>query len=205
MTSTDIASPSPLSRRRCLGLVAAAAASAWLPAQAHQHHEVAPGLRRSTADYPLPEAMLVRDDGKRVPLAGELNDGRLVMLNFVFTTCTAICPVTSQVFAETQARLRGPLERVHMMSISIDPENDTPAQLREYAKRFGAGPQWQHYTGSSAASVAVQKAFATYRGDKMNHQPVTLLRAPGATRWVRLEGFVSPTQLAAEVRTLLRA
>lgn len=207
MTPIDFASTPLISRRRCLGLAAAAAASAWLPAQAqsHQHHDVAPGLRRSTADYTLPEAMLVRDDGKRVPLAGELNDGRLVMLNFVFTTCTAICPVTSQVFAETQSRLRGQLERVHMVSISIDPENDTPAQLREYAKRFGAGPQWQHYTGSSAASVAVQKAFATYRGDKMNHQPVTLLRRTAGQPWVRLEGFVSPSELAGEVKALLGA
>lgn len=207
MTPIDFASTPLISRRRCLGLAASAAASAWLPAraQAHQHHDVAPGLRRSTADYPLPEAMLVRDDGKHVPLAGELNDGRLVMLNFVFTTCTAICPVTSQVFAETQSRLRGQLERVHMVSISIDPENDTPAQLREYAKRFGAGPQWQHYTGSSAASVAVQKAFATYRGDKMNHQPVTLLRRTAGQPWVRLEGFVSPSELAGEVKALLGA
>ncbi len=207
MTPIDFASTPLISRRRCLGLAASAAASAWLPAraQAHQHHDVAPGLRRSMADYTLPEAMLVRDDGKRVPLAGELNDGRLVMLNFVFTTCTAICPVTSQVFAETQSRLRGQLERVHMVSISIDPENDTPAQLREYAKRFGAGPQWQHYTGSSAASVAVQKAFATYRGDKMNHQPVTLLRRTAGQPWVRLEGFVSPSELAGEVKALLGA
>ena len=81
----------------------------------------------------------------------------------------------------------------------------TPAQLREYAKRFGAGPQWQHYTGSSAASVAVQKAFATYRGDKMNHQPVTLLRRTAGQPWVRLEGFVSPSELAGEVKALLGA
>ncbi len=198
-----------LSRRHCLRLAAAGAASAWLPAQGHADHAdhvdhaAAPGLRRSVADYAVPDATLLRDDGRRVSLARELDDGRLVMLNFVFTTCTAICPVTSQVFAETQSRLAGQLGRVHMMSISIDPENDTPAQLREYARRFGAGPQWQHYTGSSAASVAVQKAFAAWRGDKMNHQPLTLLRRAAGQRWVRLEGFVSPSELAAEVKALL--
>lgn len=192
-------------RRRCLGFLAAGAASTWLPARAggHEHHGVAPDLRRSLAEYTLPDAPLVRDDGQRVSLARELNDGRLVMLNFVFTTCTAICPVTSQIFSETQSRLRGELDRVHMMSISIDPENDTPARLREYARRFGAGPQWQHYTASNAASIAVQKAFATYRGDKMNHQPVTLLRRSAGQPWVRLEGFVSPSELAGEVKTLL--
>ena len=149
------------------------------------------------------ETRLRIEDYSSVRAIAELDDGRLVMLNFVFTTCTAICPVTSQVFAETQSRLAGQLGRVHMMSISIDPENDTPAQLREYASRFGAGPQWQHYTGSSAASVAVQKAFAAWRGDKMNHQPLTLLRRAAGQRWVRLEGFVSPSELAAEVKALL--
>ena len=49
----------------------------------------------------------------------------------------------------------------------------------------------------------LQKAFATYRGDKMNHQPVTLLRRAAGQPWVRLEGFVSPNELAAEVRAML--
>lgn len=194
-------------RRRCLGL---AAAALWRPDLAFAHadhagHEVAPGIDRKEADYRVPAVDLVRDDGRRVALAAELSQDRLVMLNFVFTTCTAICPVTSQIFAEAQARLAPLAQRLQMISVSIDPEQDTPARLRDYAKRFGAGPQWRHYTGTPEASIVVQKAFDTWRGDKMNHQPVTLLRAPGATRWVRLEGFVSPTQLAAEARTLLRA
>lgn len=194
-------------RRRCLGL---AAAALWRPDLAFAHadhagHDVAPGIERKEADYRVPAVDLVRDDGRRVALAAELSQDRLVMLNFVFTTCTAICPVTSQIFAEAQARLSPLAQRLQMVSVSIDPEQDTPARLRDYAKRFGAGPQWRHYTGTPEASIVVQKAFDTWRGDKMNHQPVTLLRAPGATRWVRLEGFVSPTQLAAEARTLLRA
>lgn len=196
------------SRRDCLLWGATAACAALLPsacAEAHENHIVAAGTRRSLADYTLPQATLMRDDGRRVQLASEIDDGRLVMLNFVFTTCTAICPVTSQVFAEAQTRLAAQLPRLHMMSISIDPENDTPQQLREYARRFSAGAQWQHYTSTHATSVAVQKAFGTYRGDKMNHQPVTLLRRAAGQRWIRLEGFVSPSELAAEVRTLLAA
>jgi len=193
-----------ISRRKCLlwgvGTVAALHGRA---ASAHENHRVAAGIKRSVAEYTLPDTTLVRDDGRRVQLNAEMNDGRLVMLNFVFTTCSAVCPVTSQVFAEAQARLGAQLPKVHMMSISIDPENDTPAQLRDYAKRFSAGAQWQHYTGSHATSVMLQKAFATYRGDKMNHLPVTLLRRGVGQPWVRLEGFVSPSELAVEVRSML--
>lgn len=195
-------------RRRCLGLAAAALLRpdlALAHADAHAGHQVDSGVQRKEADYRVPGVDLVRDDGRRVPFVSELAGDRLVMLNFVFTTCTAICPVTSQIFAEAQARLMPLANRLQMLSVSIDPEQDTPARLREYAKRFGAGPQWRHYTGSPDASVVVQKAFDAWRGDKMNHQPLTLLRAPAATRWVRLEGFVSPTQLAAEARALLRA
>ena len=166
----------------------------------------APAARRpirSLRDYQVPAVHLVRQDGQVVSLPEEMDDGRPVVLNFIFTTCTAICPVTSQVFAEAQKLLAPQARRLHMMSISIDPENDTPARLREYAHRFSAGPQWNHYTGTTAASIEMQRAFNTYRGDKMNHQPVTFLRKARDAQWVRMEGFVAPSDLAAEVRTLL--
>jgi protein SCO1/2 len=92
-----------------------------------------------------------------------------------------------------------------MMSISIDPEQDTPARLREYAQRNGAGPQWQHYTGTIEASVAVQRAFSVYRGDKMDHPPVAFMRPAPGRPWVRLDGFASPSELLVEYRTTMTA
>src|SRR5205807_3818977 len=53
-----------------------------------------------------------------------------------------------------------------LVSISIDPEEDTPARLREYAQQYAAGPSWQHYTGTAAASVAAQRAFEVYRSEE---------------------------------------
>ena len=83
--------------------------------------------------------------------------------------------------------------------ITIDPEQDDPARLREYAKTFNAGPEWQHYTGTLAASQTVQRAFDVYRGNKMEHIPATLIRpAPGAA-WTRIEGFATADQLRAEL------
>lgn len=207
--------------RACIEQVAralvAAGLAAALPAAAiaadapdpHAHCHGAMGAmkraRRSTADYAVPAVQLVRDDGKTVALRDELDDGRPVVLDFVFTTCTTICPVTSRILAQLQDRLGRDRDRVHLVSISIDPEQDTPARLRQYARKFQAGPQWQHYTGTVEASVAVQRAFDAYRGDKMDHTPVTFLRAAPGRRWVRLDGFASAEELAGELRELLAA
>jgi len=138
---------------------------------------------------------LVRDDGKEVALADEIDDGRPVVLNFIFTTCSSICPLMSQTFAQFDHKLGADRSRVHLMSISVDPEEDTPARLREYAKKFHAGPEWQHYTGTVEASLAAQRAFNVWRGDKMSHTPVTLLRAAPGRPWVRIDGFVTPSEL----------
>jgi len=157
-------------------------------------------IRRTSVDLRPPNVRLVRDDGKAVELGAELDDGRPVYVDFIYTTCTAICPVTSATFAALQDRLGADRDKVHMMSISIDPEEDTPRRLAEFRKKYGAGPQWHHYTGSVEASVATQRAFGVYTGDKMGHTPVTLYRAAPGQQWVRLDGFATPDELLAEFR-----
>jgi protein SCO1/2 len=94
---------------------------------------------------------------------------------------------------------------VHLVSISIDPEQDTPERLSEYARRFHAGPEWRFYTGTTQASVAVQRAFEAYRGDKMDHTPATFLRAAPGRPWVRIDGFASSEELAREFHELVAA
>jgi protein SCO1/2 len=163
-------------------------------ADTHQH-SAASGVKISMADYVTPQLWLVRDDGKRVSLPKELDDGRPVVLNFIYTTCPGICPVMSHVFSQFQERLGADRDKVHMVSISIDPEQDTPARLRAYADKFSAGSQWQHYTGTVEASVRAQKAFDAYRGDKMSHDPLTLMRAAPGKPWVRVDGFASANDL----------
>ena len=192
----------------CISLVACvlvpAAAAAHDANDPHAaHHHVAAATVRTSAEYLIPEVKLLRDDGKTVTLAQELNDGRPVVMNFIYTTCTSICPLTSQTFADLQAKLGTQRDRVHLVSISIDPEEDTPPRLREYARRYDAGPEWQHYTGTLAASLAVQRAFNVDRGGKMNHTPVTLLRMRPGDRWVRIDGFATADQLAGELRDVV--
>jgi protein SCO1/2 len=172
----------------------------------HHHHEMAMAapseLKRSEAFYDVPAARLVRQDGTEVAFPQELDDGRPVVLDFIYTSCTTICPVSSMVFSQLQDMIG---KDVKMVSITIDPEYDTPQRLQAYATRFGAKPQWQHYTGSRDAILAVEKAFNVYRGDKMNHFAVTFLRAAPKQPWLRVEGFATPEDLAREYRRLAGA
>jgi protein SCO1 len=111
--------------------------------------------------------------------------------------------MSSLEFESLQKRLGKDRQRVHLVSISIDPEQDTPARLRDYAKQFHAGSAWDYYTGDVATSVKAQLAFGVYRGDKMGHVPVTLLRTAPGNQWVRLDGFATAEQVYSELQGLL--
>ena len=169
----------------------------------HHHHAMAGnGYTRSVASYQMPDVKLVDADGNEVVLTDSLAVDEPVMLNFIFTTCTTVCPVMSATFSQVQEKLGQEREAVRMVSISIDPEHDSPAQLNEYAKRFEAGPQWSMLTGSAEDSIAVQRAFNVYRGDKMSHEPVTFIRNGSDQPWVRIDGFASADELLREYRDL---
>ena len=91
---------------------------------AHQHHKVAPGYQRSRASYSVPNVTMVNQDGQRVALPELLDADTPVMLNFIFTSCTAICPAMSAIFARVQTELGSDSVKLRMVSISIDPEHD---------------------------------------------------------------------------------
>jgi len=161
------------------------------------------GYQRSLASYSVPAVTMVNQDGQQVSLPELLDSDQPVMLNFIFTSCTAICPAMSAIFTSVQNELGSDSARLRMVSISIDPEYDTPEALNAYARRFDAGPQWQFLTGSLDDSIAVQKAFDADRGDKMNHAPLTLFRASPEAQWVRYEGFATAAELVKECRNML--
>jgi protein SCO1/2 len=187
------------------GWSAAAALGLWAPGALAEDapdapcHHAAPGATRASAAYTVPDLELVRDDGKTVRLRQELDDGRPVVLSFIFTSCTTICPMISSTLAQLQRKLGPARDQVHLVSISIDPEFDTPERLRAYASKFGAGPEWQHYGGTLAASRDVQRAFGVYRGEKMSHAPATLVRTRPGAEWVRFDGFATADALLAEL------
>lgn len=173
----------------------------------HAHHHMMmdqkSGLMRSSASYQIPDLNMVDENGRKVSLRDALDADGPVMVNFIFTTCSTICPAMTATFSQVQSKLDPKAEPVKMVSISIDPENDTPAKLKEYARKYNAGPQWRMLTGSVEDSIAVQRAFNAYRGDKMNHEPVTFMRAGKGKSWVRLDGLASAGELMKEFHQMI--
>jgi protein SCO1/2 len=172
----------------------------------HAHHRAmlkTPSYQLSEHNYRLQDLDLVGMDGEGTTLLTEINCGKPVMINFVFTTCTTICPVMSATFTQVQSLLGPASEELRMISFSIDPEYDTPERLRKYAKRFHAGPQWRFMTGELADLIAVQKAFNVYRGNKMNHEPTTLMRKSDGDPWVRIDGIASAADIVKEYEQMI--
>jgi protein SCO1/2 len=169
---------------------------------AHHHHMMTE-VKKSQLDIQLPDTKLVRDDGKEVLFKNEMSDRRVVVLSFIYTSCTAICPMTSQTISRLQGKLGADIDKVHLVSISIDPEQDTPEVLTKYAQQFHASKYWNHYTGTENASIEVQKAMNAYLGDKMNHVPVTFIWSGKGSTWLRVDGFSTADDLLLEVKKLL--
>jgi protein SCO1/2 len=170
----------------------------------HAKPDMNASVRRTMVDLTLAATPMVKQDGSKTTLTKELDGKKPTILAFIYTSCTTVCPVTSQILARTQDVLGADLPNVRILSVSIDPEYDTPERLLAYSKKFEAKAQWQHYTGTLANSVAIQKAFGAYRGDKMNHVPLLFINGGGKKSWVQLEGFPSAEQVVKEYRDQIK-
>jgi protein SCO1/2 len=154
----------------------------------------------STVRYDVPDLTLLDASGRPVGLRTLLASDEPVALNFIFTTCTTICPVMTATFAQMRRELGARGDGVRLVSISIDPDQDRPAVLRRYATKYGAG--WTFLTGSGPDVERTLRAFGAYAGSKMNHRPLTLLK-PQHGDWVRIDGLASGGDLAREVEARL--
>lgn len=190
----------------CLVLSSGTATAGQQEHDPHAHHKMMmkqTGYKSSIHHYTIPDLVVIDMNNNKVSLPEALGDDGPVILNFIFTTCTTICPVLSATFSQVQRELGDEAKNLRMISITIDPEQDTPERLKEYAARFKAGADWHFLTGSIENIIATQKAFDAYRGDKMNHIPLTFVRSTADGQWLRLEGFTSAAEVVAEYRQIL--
>jgi protein SCO1/2 len=173
----------------------------------HEHHVAASAThdyRRSDASYVIPDVRIVDESGRAANLSSVLEGNAPILLNFIFTTCTAVCPILTATFSQVQEGLGSERNSVRMISLSIDPEQDTPEVLRSYAKKHHAGPQWHFFTGTLADMISIEKSFDIYRGNKMNHEPVSFMRVGADSKWMRIDGFASADDLVREFRQLAK-
>lgn len=160
--------------------------------------------QRSVERYQVPDVVLVNQNGKKVRLRELIQSNKPVIVDFIYGTCTTICPVLSASFTNLQRKLGPDVNKVHLISISIDPENDTPKVMREYLKRYRAQPGWDFLTGSRGDIDKVMRAFDAYIPDKMSHFPLNLMRSPKEGTWVRLNGLMSTAEFLQEFQKVSR-
>jgi protein SCO1/2 len=161
---------------------------------------------RSEALYSLPDVQMVDKEGNDIELRQLIDYGGPVMVQFIFATCSTICPVLSASFASAQPELDALAGgQYRLISISIDPEQDTPERLRAYAERFKAGKNWHFLTGRRDDVIKILKAFdASYAGNnKMYHKSLTFMRSGPGASWLRIEGLLSKNEIVAEYKSLI--
>jgi len=178
---------------------------AAVPAVAqHEHHQHAPEPSAPSGQEPerldglqIPDVSVVDQDGKTVRFTSELVRDRVVAINFVFTTCTTICPPMGANFAKLRQLLGERAGRdVHLISVSVDPRTDTPERLKAWAGRFGAGPGWTLVTGEPAEVARLLKALGAYTPDIKDHSPLLLVGNAAKGEWTRAYGLTPPAKIA---------
>ena len=156
--------------------------------------------KRSIENYTVPDVVLVNQHGKKVHFKSYIETDRPVILDFIYGTCTTICPVLSAGFTNLQRKLGPDAPKARLVSITIDPEHDTPHVMLEYLKRYRAGPGWDFLTGSRADIDRVMRAFNAYIPNKMSHYQLMLVRSPRDGKWTRIMELVSSADIFEEYR-----
>lgn len=160
---------------------------------------------RTVENYVIPDVTLINQNGAKVRLKTLLTSDKPVLVDFIFTTCTTICPVLSANYSNFQRKLGPESAKVQLVSISIDPENDTPEAMKSYLeKRYAAKPGWDFLTGSKKDIDLVIKAFDAYSQNKMAHLPLILLRSMTDNRWIRIYGLIGTAELIKEYQKTLK-
>lgn len=158
--------------------------------------------KRSVETYTLPPVRLVNQDGVEMDLSGFMDSNKFVVVDFIFTTCTTICPVLSAGLVNFHKTLGEEAENVKFISISIDPEHDKPDVLKAYSRKYNMQPEHILLTGSRQDINTVMTAFDAVMPDKMTHYPLTFFRAPESQEWVRVFGMLSVSELMKEYENL---
>ena len=150
----------------------------------------------------IPDIPVYDQNGKRLNFYSDLIKGKTVAINFIFTTCTTICPPLTATFRKVQQDLAISASEAKLISISVDPATDNPQRLNDFAARFKAGPGWTFVTGDNTDITSLLRALGAAVSDKNDHTPMILIGNDVAGYWTRAYGLSSPTAL---VKTIAEA
>jgi len=176
---------------RAMGVLAGAAMLAGMllgPAT------VAADNKRWGANY-FPDVVLTTQNGDAVHFYDLIRD-RIVAIDLIYTNCQYACPLESARLARAQQLLGDRMGRdIWFISISIDPEHDTPAVLKAYAEKYQAGPGWTFLTGKMADIDLLSRKLGLWSDPKATqdgHTPMLLLGNETTGQWMQTSALDNP-------------
>jgi len=176
----------------------------------HAHHrqmmKAQAEQKAQAAILEIGNARLITQDGETKSLSSDIVGDRIVVVDFVYTTCTTVCPVLSAVLMQVQNQLGDRLgTEVVLVSISVDPQRDTPARLKDYSSKLRARDGWMWLTGDKDAVDEVLKDFGAYTPNFEDH-PAMVLVGDGTTgEWSRFLGFPGANHIVDKINEFAAA
>ena len=150
----------------------------------------------------VPDVKVVTQDGERLRFNSELVKGRVAIVTGFFTSCTAMCPITKESLANV-AKILGPRvgKDVIIVSLSVDPETDTPARMKAWAEKFHTGPGWTLASGNKADVQLLLKSLGLAVDLPQRHQSLLMIGSE-SSGWVRISSWTPAEKLAKLVESL---
>ena len=144
----------------------------------------------------IPDVELVDQNGRKIHFYSDLVKGQTVAINFIFTTCTTICPPLGATFARVQKELGDRAGRdVRFISISVDPATDTPERLKAWGAKFKAGESWTFVTGPKPKIDELLNALGVSSARREDHSPTILIGNDASGTWTRTYGLTNVNQI----------
>ena len=157
-----------------------------------------------TSKMNIPDIELLDQNGQKIHFYTDLVKGRTVAINFIFTTCTTICPPLGATFARVQKELGDKVGRdVRLISISVDPATDTPERLKAWGTKFHAGEGWTFVTGSKPEVDELLRALGASSARREDHTPTVLIGNDASGNWTRTYGLAKASQLVQMINDAL--
>jgi cytochrome oxidase Cu insertion factor (SCO1/SenC/PrrC family) len=155
---------------------------------------------RTISSLRIPDTTVYNQNGRRLNFYTDLVKGKVVAINFIFTTCTTICPPLTATFRRVQQELGEHMGRdIELISISVDPTIDIPERLFDFAAQFKAGPGWTFVTGDRHQIDALLQALGAAVANKNDHTPMILVGNEATGYWTRIYGLSSPATLVKAI------
>jgi protein SCO1/2 len=181
----------------------AAAAPGSAPEHAQQQPLVAPHTPSPAEKY-FSDVELINQDGQKVRFYSDVLKDKVVIVNTFFTTCTSVCPPMNRNLERIQEALGDRLgKEAFLVSISVDPETDTPPRLKEYASRFHARPGWIFLTGKKENVDWALYKLGQYFEKKDDHSTVIVIGNEPKGLWKKALGLAKAEDLMKVVDDVL--